>query len=91
MLTAAEAAEKLHVSPQLIYSACRRGEITHYRFGRTVRIEEADLDSYVAAKKTLLVPIAPPPPRPKGMASEGFTFLRRAGWKPPEGKKLVVN
>lgn len=89
MLTAAEAAAKLRVSPATIYSLCRAGEIAHYRFGRAVRIEDADLDAYVARQKAIVTTPEPTFKRPNGLKEGGFARLRAGGWVPPG--KFQVN
>lgn len=44
MLTVAEAAEQLRVSPQLVYRLARDGELEHRRLGRRVLIPRAAID-----------------------------------------------
>lgn len=65
MLTVKQFAERLGVSPSLIYALCRAGVIGHLRHGRPgkrgcIRIEEAALASYCEASKGAGRTIAPP-------------------------------
>lgn len=46
MLRAAEAAERLGLSPRTIYALAAAGELPCYRFGAAVRFDPADLDAY---------------------------------------------
>ena len=53
-LTVKQAAERAGVSDSLIYECCAEGRLPHYKLGRkgrrgTIRIEEADLDAFLAA------------------------------------------
>ena len=45
-LTVAEAAKRLKVAPNTVYDLVERGELTHHRIGRTIRILSADIDAY---------------------------------------------
>ncbi len=45
-LTVAEAAKRLHVSPNTVYDLCARGEIIHHRVGRAIRLRPADIEEY---------------------------------------------
>ena len=56
LLPVGEAAERLHISPSLIYELCAAGELTHVRIGKpgkrgAIRIEAGDLDGYLAGCK----------------------------------------
>ena len=56
MLSVAQAAERLSVSPALVYGWCNAGVITHHRLGLPgrrgcIRIAEADLDAFIAGRK----------------------------------------
>ena len=42
--TIPEAAEKLRVHENTIYNMVRRGEITHYKVGKQIRIATAELE-----------------------------------------------
>ena len=44
--TVAEAAKRLHVSPNTVYDLCARGEINHHRVGRAIRLRPADIEEY---------------------------------------------
>jgi excisionase family DNA binding protein len=65
MITAKQAAERLGVSDSLIYEWCAQGLLKHYRFGGKgrrgcIRIEEADLDAFLAASRhEVQVPVPP--------------------------------
>jgi excisionase family DNA binding protein len=41
------AAELIGVHPETVARLCRRGELTHLRIGRAVRIRVADLDAWL--------------------------------------------
>ncbi|HUT03795.1 MAG TPA: helix-turn-helix domain-containing protein [bacterium] len=50
LLTVKQAAKLLGVSPQLVYLQIQAGLLAHVRVGtRTIRIEQADLDAYLAS------------------------------------------
>ena len=49
LLTAAEVAEILAVTPARVYELVRRGMLPHVRVGRQVRIDPAALDAWIAA------------------------------------------
>ncbi len=51
-LTVEEVAEKLKVSPATVYSLLRSGELVSYRVGRSWRVDEADLMSYIQQQKS---------------------------------------
>lgn len=65
MLTPKQVAERVGVSDSLVYEWCAQGLLKHYRFGGKgrrgcIRIEEADLDTFLAA----CIHEARPPPAP---------------------------
>ncbi len=60
LLTVPEAAQRLRVSRQTIYSLCKAGKLPHIKVGGSVRILEEKLDEMIAAGATPQV--APPPP-----------------------------
>ncbi len=45
-LTVTEAAKRLNVATNTVYDLVERGELTHHRIGRTIRILPADIDAY---------------------------------------------
>lgn len=47
VLTVAEAAERLRVSKDAIYDACKAGQLRHLRINRSIRIPEAAFDEWV--------------------------------------------
>jgi excisionase family DNA binding protein len=47
-LTGKEIAEILKISKALAYRLISRGEIPSIRFGRTVRVKQADLEKFIA-------------------------------------------
>lgn len=55
LLTVKEVAERLKVSPAMIYLLCSRGRMPHVRVGigdhGTIRIEEAALAAFVEANR----------------------------------------
>lgn len=66
-----EAAEKANLSPGLIYELCALNILPHIRVGRPgtrgcIRIEEADLDAFLASlKREGRQPELPPAPKPQ--------------------------
>jgi excisionase family DNA binding protein len=51
-LTPAEVAARLQVCRATVYKLIARGELAHVRVGLSVRIAPADLDAYLAARRT---------------------------------------
>lgn len=52
LLTVAEAAERMRISPSLVYELCAAGEIAHLRLGRpgkrgTIRIPEDAVEKHL--------------------------------------------
>ncbi len=45
-LTVAEAAKRLKVATNTVYDLVERGQLRHYRIGRTIRIIPTDIDAY---------------------------------------------
>lgn len=66
-----EAAAKANLSPGLIYELCALNILPHIRVGRPgtrgcIRIEEADLDAFLASlKREGRQPEPPPAPKPQ--------------------------
>jgi excisionase family DNA binding protein len=54
MLTAAEVATQLGLSPRAVYELHASGRLPGYRFGRAVRFEPADVEAFKAACRTVL-------------------------------------
>ena len=48
MLTVKDAAERLGVPVNTVYKLTAERQLAHYRIGRSVRIDEADLDRYIS-------------------------------------------
>ena len=46
-LTVPEVAEKLHVSRMTVYRLLSKSELPYHAFGKTFRINKADLDAYL--------------------------------------------
>jgi excisionase family DNA binding protein len=66
MLTVKQAAARASVSASLIYELCAAGLLLHMRLGRpgrrgVIRIAEADLDAFLASRKTGEPACAPAP------------------------------
>jgi excisionase family DNA binding protein len=66
MYTVKTAAHRLSVCPSVVYDLVASGAIPHYRFGKNgcrgaIRIDEADLDAFLAAQKRKKGPEAMPP------------------------------
>ncbi len=49
--TISEIAERLKVSPKTVRRWIARGDLVTYRFGRQIRITEADLNAFVAGHR----------------------------------------
>ncbi|MCI0458329.1 MAG: helix-turn-helix domain-containing protein [Gemmataceae bacterium] len=69
MLSVKEAAKRWGVSAALIYGWVESGELPHYRLGAsgrrgTIRIAEADMEAFLAARKRGGSLPSPPAPRP---------------------------
>ena len=47
LLTAVEIAQYLNISKALVYRLIANGEIPSVRFGRTVRVKQEDLESFI--------------------------------------------
>ncbi len=65
MLTPKQVAERVGVSDSLVYEWCAQGLLKHYRFGGKgrrgcIRIEERDLDAFLAACLHEVQPQIPP-------------------------------
>jgi len=48
MLTVDEVARRLRLSISKVYEMLEAGEIPHYKFGRSKRVSEQDLDAYLS-------------------------------------------
>jgi excisionase family DNA binding protein len=53
------AAERMGISPSMVRSLIARGDLPHFKIGRAVRLDPADVDRYLAACYH-----APPQPGP---------------------------
>ncbi len=51
LLSVKDAAAALGVSASTVYELCERGALTHLRILNAIRIDSADLNAFVAAKK----------------------------------------
>ena len=65
MLTPKQVAARVGVSDSLVYEWCAHGLLKHYRFGSKgrrgcIRIEEVDLDAFLAARVHKVRPQMPP-------------------------------
>lgn len=63
MLTVAEVAKRLAVSPQCVYMLCADGLLPHIRVGRgrgTIRILEADLQAFIEQHRVGQHPLLQP-------------------------------
>ncbi len=52
LLTAAEVAARLNIAKTAVYAMVTRGELSHYRISRSVRIHPDDVDVFLGAKRT---------------------------------------
>src|SRR5262245_59207602 len=80
LLTIKQVAERLNVCPATVYDLCARRKLRHVRIGGsgrgTIRIDEADLEAFLASAAVQPdEPAAPQPPRAKGRGASGFTNL----------------
>ena len=46
-LSTAEAARRLGVTPRTLYRFIDEGQLPAYRFGRVIRLKEAEVDSFI--------------------------------------------
>ena len=46
-LSTAEAARRLDVTPRTLYRFIDEGQLPTYRFGRVIRLKEAEVDSFI--------------------------------------------
>ena len=46
-LSTADAAKALGITPRTLYRFIDQGELTAYRFGRVIRIKQADVDAFI--------------------------------------------
>src|SRR5581483_3362894 len=51
MLTIAQVADKLQVSEGLVRKWIGTGELPHYRLGNRIRVDQADLDGFLAGRR----------------------------------------
>ena len=68
MHTVKTAAKRLCICPGIIYDLVTSGALPHYRLGKhgrrgAIRIDEADLEAYLAAQKREKEPDAPTAPQ----------------------------
>ncbi len=94
LLTVAEVARRLSVCEATVYGLVNRGELAHSRLlTNAIRIAPADLEAYLAARKSGGAPMMPrrtlprraPPRRPP--VSPAVAFVRRLGPMPPPARK----
>lgn len=50
-LTASDVSKTLGISRRTVYQLAQRGEIAHYRFGRSIRFTAADILDYMNASR----------------------------------------
>ncbi|MBA3875553.1 MAG: hypothetical protein C0498_01230 [Anaerolinea sp.] len=51
LLTVADAARRLGMSPKFVRARCASGDLAHYRLGRAVRVSDRDLDEFLARSR----------------------------------------
>ena len=51
-MTVAEVAEMMRVSTMTVYRLIKGGELPAVRFGKSYRLDEADVDAYLASRYT---------------------------------------
>lgn len=54
-MTVAEVAELMRVSTMTVYRLIKAGDLPAVRFGKSYRLDEADVDSYLASQYTRAV------------------------------------
>ncbi|MGY9074242.1 MAG: helix-turn-helix domain-containing protein [Acidimicrobiales bacterium] len=50
-LSTKEAARRLGITPRTLYRFVDMGELTAYRFGRVIRLQQTDVDAYIETCK----------------------------------------
>jgi excisionase family DNA binding protein len=78
LLSVREAAERLNVSRNTVYSLCETGELQHRRIGvgrGCIRIAEEDFAEYLERKKVGRESVSPAP-KPKPIALEHLDLKR---------------
>ena len=50
-LSTAEAARRLGITPRTLYRFIDEGQLTAYRFGRVIRLQEADVHAFIEASR----------------------------------------
>ena len=68
LLTVQQAAELLTISKRKVYDLVTAGKLPHYRIDNTIRIDEADVEDYLADCRVARQPIVVEPseePRPR--------------------------
>ncbi len=76
MLTVREVAERLKVSTKTVYRLVYRGELPAYKVGRSVRVQEEDLKSFLE-KQRVPTPRRYRPPRLVGTPTRALRARRR--------------
>ena len=51
LLTIPQVADRLSVSTKCVYKLTERGELSSYKIGKLVRIDEADVAEYLASRR----------------------------------------
>ena len=65
MLTVEQVAGRLRLSVSKVYELLEAGEIPHYKFGRSKRVSEQDLDAYLSRCRVGAREKHSPAPRPR--------------------------
>ncbi|GAC1421037.1 MAG: hypothetical protein NVSMB64_29930 [Candidatus Velthaea sp.] len=55
LLTVRDVADRTGLSRQYIYNIIDRGQLPAHRFGAAVRVDSNDLETFIAAQRTLKV------------------------------------
>lgn len=66
MITVAEAAERLGLAPPTVYGMIDDGRLPAYRLGRSVRVDEDEMETWKHAQRVKPSPPKPPIKRPPG-------------------------
>lgn len=74
MLKASEVAERMSVSRRTVYDLAAQGRLPVYRFGRTMRFKEDEVEAYIDARRT--APAHQPVRSPRPASTSVSAWLR---------------
>lgn len=73
-LSTADAAKRVGITPRTLYRFIDNGEVPAYRFGRVIRLKEAEVDAFIESCRIepgTLEHLYPDPGAPAGGDDEG--------------------